>query len=296
MDICKAAEDLSPTVEEAVAEYAEMLFRVAFSATGCAADADLSDVGQDVEKLMQNFGFVTDEEGRIVGFPNLFLSIGERDDPDIERVKLESETGVLTCYRELEREQCKAESGAPWNKMDVMFPYGDWYRSFVVDPESPTEDEAAAILNALCSDPDAWTREQVQVTLDGQLQTEMPALDDAPDITEIRVMHKSDPNGGMVLITAENCRSTVPEPTFGQRTLDVIPYEELFWSLPTETVEALRYAPVDGIDFSAYTDTLHFTVERKDGRKLTGSISIVFDEEGQMRLSYRVDQFLHYNF
>ena len=46
MDICKAAEDLSPTVEEAVAEYAEMLFRVAFSATGCAADAE--DIVQNV--------------------------------------------------------------------------------------------------------------------------------------------------------------------------------------------------------------------------------------------------------
>ncbi len=261
-----------------------------------AADVDLSDAGQDVEKLMQDFGFETDGEGRIVCFPNLFLSIGEPDDPDIERVTLESESGVLTCYRELERERSKAESGAPWNKMDVMFPYGDWYKSFVNDPEVPTEDEAAAILNALCAEPDARAREHVQVTLDGQIQTEMPALDEAPNITEIRVMHKSDPNAGMVSITVENRLSTAPAPDFAQKTLDVIPYEEIYWSLPAETVEALRDAPADGIDFSAYNDTVRFTVERKDGATLTGSISIVFDAAGQMRTSYRVDQFLHYEF
>ncbi len=46
MEMCSTGLDGSVSLEEAVAEYADMLFRIAFSVTGCAADAE--DILQNV--------------------------------------------------------------------------------------------------------------------------------------------------------------------------------------------------------------------------------------------------------
>ena len=244
-----------------------------------AGELDLTDPSVADGARLESFGFSYDEENGVASGPHLFLSIGEWDDKGIESVTFRSHSGTLTSYLEYER----MKSGV-WNRITIDFQYGEWYKERVNDPENPTDAEIMSILAELEKDKELRKELHSQITVDGQIKEsfEFSALPEVPG--EIQVAHKLDPNDGFVFVVFENPESSARDFIFDAKEITVIPSEEVRWNL--EDFDSIRYAPADTVDFTAYGDTVEVEAKFKDGRTARGTVTIEFDESGEMIVRY----------
>ena len=247
-----------------------------------AGELDLTDPSVADGTLLESFGFFYDNENGITGSPSLFFHVGDRDDKEIESVTFRSHSGTLTSNLEYERMQ----SGV-WNRITIDFQYGDWYKERVNDPENPTDAEIMSILAEMGKDRDLRQELRSQITVDGMIQDsfDFSKLPSVP--SEIRVMHKLDPNDGFVFVAFDNPESNVRDFIIDAKELTVIPNEEVRWNL--EDFDSIRYAPADTVDFTAYGDTIDVEAKFKDGRIARGVIAIEFNEAGEMFVRYTED-------
>ena len=245
-----------------------------------AGEVDLSDPSVADGTHFESFGFETNENGEIVGFPSLFMQVGERDDPNIESVTMRSETGTLSSNLEFERKA----GNTNWNELRISFSFCDWYKNRVSDSEAPTADEILEIFTELQQDAQLQEEMAVNIIIDGEQCTDRFNLGTLPKPSEINVYHKSSMDSGSVSVVFVNPKSTVRDRILRVKELTVIPYEEVIWGI--EGYDELRWQPAENVDFTAYSDTISVETRLKDTRVVHGTIKLEVSEDGKLSAVY----------
>ncbi len=219
--------------------------------------ASASDVTQEVDLAANG---ILDCSAR-----TLFFAFDNRD---IERVELYNSAGRLRCFFHVEN----AQSGA-WDTYTISIPY-EMYATSVQDPENPTHEELARLLEAAqdsCDRLDGITDEIERFeTLYGTQD-----IDFLPLIVGAEIFSKT--TSSFVAVSLQNPDSVLREPVEDAQNLTVEPGEEIEWILETDDISA---------DFA---DTIETTVYFKNGRTLSGRIWIQGTADGRLQAGFEND-------
>lgn len=237
-----------------------------------------------------NFFMVTD--GKLERCGTLFFQLGRTDETgelgndSIERIDIESETGVMFCYHQLENSDKDWEGG--WDTGSVILPRTPFDEA-VADPENPTKEEIRSILTALnTGDMDAMeyhdpTYLSINAGANGTMKLELLPILDTLEIQRVAFQTKNDIS--TVIIDFKNPQNVMREKDVKVKSVSVQSGEEIEW-MPD--MEAVRGKEASAVDFTAFSDLLSLKVYYENGSTITGEIHIDISEGGKLQAYFEM--------
>ena len=262
-----------------------------FSVRVYAADVQGVDLIGDESFDYGGGDFFILEDGRLERGGTLFFQLGKFDSDgnsksDIDRIELKAETGVLSCYHQLENAGKNWEDG--WETGMIILPR-DVYEEAVADLEHPTKEEIRSILTAISAETIGSTEYEDATSLwinagaNGTIRKALLPILDELEISQVRFQTKNEIS--KVLVDFDNPQSEMREKDVKVKSLSVQCGEEVEWMAD---VDAVRGKQLSEIDFTAFSDCIELTAYCKDGIRINGEIRIEIAADGTLRAYYEV--------